>query len=990
MPQVIPAALALAGASTAVVAIASIVLTVGMMVYGKAQQRKAARRQREAYNAALQDRTVTRIATESPYVYVFGRARVGSSIVAMLTSGDRDQYQHLVCVHAAHECDAIEEVYVNGKPLGALDANGSPVSGDFTKTTTGHATEHRTGGTFEIEHTPSATPRIYRLGSFQGAEDGYEEISISYSIAGRTVTTDSIYDGRSVTVQYQYADVTSSVRVKKHLGMPNEPADASLIAEVPSKWTSAHVLRGFCYTVVRVDLNEPEFQGGPPTVEVLMRGARLYDPRTETTAWSQNPALAVNHYLTSEMCGVDADDIPLASVIAAANVCDEVLSSGDARYTINGTVTADEAQSGVLEKMAQAMGGGIVSTTWDMWAGKYVAPVMALEQSDIVGKLAITPGISDADIYNGVRGQFVDAENAYVATDFKPYQNSTYVTADGKEKWTNIDFPFTDSLQRVHNLSRIYTEDQRNGYTVVADFSLKAWKLRIGDRVTLSSPFFGWDAKVFRVTDKKFSPTSPVELALKEDAESIWDEADAVVVDATPNTNLPSPFAIDPLESITCTSGTDALLRMQDGTILSRILVTWPQATSQAVFNSGVIEIEWLRSDSDVWLKTSVTGSETQVFLSDVEDLRTYTVRARTVNSYLNVKSDWIYTEYQVIGKTEPPPDITDLSISGGLLSWTPAAALDLKGYVFRFHYGNNQDWGSAAPLHEGVIVSSPFDLVTRPGGLVTIMGKAIDTSGNYSTSAGVIIMNLGEPPIANVVEEFDFHADGFPGALENCTIVAGDLVADETDSAYGTDDQSFYGPDNDPAYSLSSYARMVYTTGDVPILSALAGSVMTLAHDTEGTDLVIEYRLAGPGSVYGTESDSAYGPDDDSFYGAPGVWIPWPGQIVATNDVYQFRVTIGAGPTRGRISALSLIIDAPDIVEYLEDVVVDAAGTIVPFTKDFTVIKTVTATLQANASGAETIEVDKTNNLAPVLKAYDALHTAVSGATADIIVKGY
>lgn len=128
----------------------------------------------------------------------------------------------------------------------------------------------------------------------------------------------------------------------------------------------------------------------------------------------------------------------------------------------------------------------------------------------------------------------------------------------------------------------------------------------------------------------------------------------------------------------------------------------------------------------------------------------------------------------------------------------------------------------------------------------------------------------------------------------------------------------------------------------------------------------------------------------DDSFFGPPGPWVAWPGQIAAANDVYQFRVKLGAGPVQGEILGLKVVIDAPDVVEYLEDIVISAAGTPIPYTKNFQAIKTVTATLQANGSGAVTVEVDKSNPLAPVLRAYNSSHVAVSGATADVILKGY
>ena len=110
---------------------ATVILSTGMAVYGSAQARRAARDAQTARSAAMQDRMATRIAAESPHRYIYGRARVGSDIVAMFTSGDKDQFKHIVCVLAAHECDAVEEVYINNVALGLLTSDGDVISGRY-------------------------------------------------------------------------------------------------------------------------------------------------------------------------------------------------------------------------------------------------------------------------------------------------------------------------------------------------------------------------------------------------------------------------------------------------------------------------------------------------------------------------------------------------------------------------------------------------------------------------------------------------------------------------------------------------------------------------------------------------------------------------------------------------------------------------------------------------------------------------------------------
>ncbi|SCX40498.1 hypothetical protein [Nitrosospira sp. Nsp1] len=989
MPPVIFAAAAWFAAATAfeiaVMAI-SVSLTIGTTVFGAVQQqaaakkaKRAAARAREDFLNSLQERTVTRIATYAPHRYIYGRDKVGSDVVEVLISGANDEYKHLICIHAAHECDAIEEVYVDGKALGPLDDEGFVTEGDyFISVRTENVSETFATSPFTMSHTPSSAVRVIASGRIMSA--GGQPLAypprggeVSFTRVGNTLTVTSApaspvpgtwLQVTGYTVTYQHQINSSQVRVRKHLGIPGDPADASLLAECGEKWKATATLTGFCYTVIRLDLRQPAFQGGLPNVEVLVRGKKLYDPRTGLTVWSENPPLCIYDYLTSEICGVPASDLPVAHYITAANACDEEQSFGKL-YTCNGAVTADEDQAKILEAMADSMAGGIVAMTWEIFAGKYIAPIAALQQTDIVGALAVTPGISDADIINGTRGQFVSAENDYVPTDYAPYQNSAYLAADGREKWGDITYPFTNTTQRVHNLARIETEDQRNGFTVKAEFSLKAWDLRIGDRVTLTSAFLGQTDKVYRISDKKYAPDSAIELTLKEDAASIWDVADTITLDDTPNTNLPNPFHIAPLGYVTLDSGTGALITQQDGTIVSRIKATWEAATGD-VASSGFIEIEWQDQRDIAWRKTSTTGSETSTYLSPVEDSAWYVVRARAVNPYLNVRSDWTYGDlHKVVGKSEPPGDITDLAIDGSILSWTVVTDLDLDGYIFRFHYGANTDWGTAAPLHKGVATSSPFDLITLPYGAVTILGKALDTSGNESLNAALIFTNLGDAPVANVVASTAFEPT-FAGTLENCTVIGGELVADSTSSFYGDPAALFYGPPDDPVYKADSYAKMIYTTNAVTVSSVLAGSAITLSLTTQGNNLIAEYKA-------GT-----------------GAWLPWPGQITAQADNYQFRVTVGYGATQGKIIYMAMVIDAPDIEERISDLTVSSSGTAIPYSKDFTAIQVINVTLQENGSGGVSAKTDKTLPLAPSIKVYNSAGAAVSGAKVDIILQGY
>ncbi len=732
----------------------------------EAKRREALR----ARNDAMQDRNATRVATDAPHRTVYGRARVGSDIVAIFSSGARDEFKHLVCVHAAHECDGIEEVYVAGKALGALDANGDVTTGDYLSLSTISVDgETHTGASFNLAHTPVAGS--VRVSYDDGTGNGAQSAGFTHTGAAVTVTAPS---GYTWYCHYDYQIGTSRVRVKKHLGTPADTADASLLSEVPTKWTSTAVLRGFCYTVVRLDLNQAEFQGGVPPVEVLLRGKKLYDPRDASTIWGQNPALAIHDYLTGPMCGVDAADLPAADFIAAANVCDEDIGGGTKRYTCNGDVKSGQDPRRTLESLAGCMAGHVVGTTWQVAAGKYVAPVMALDQSDIVGALSVIGGAPDADLSNGVRGQYIGAENGYVLTDFKPFQNAAYLAADRRELWSDINFPFTDSVQRAHNLARIYTEDQRNGFTLIGTFSLKTWALKVGQRVAFTSALLGQSAKIYRLTNKRYGPDQAVELTLKEDAASIWDLADAVAADSTPNTNLPNPWAVglcgnvQMAESLYETTGSAG--------VKAKATLSWDAPQNSTILD---YEVEYKKYTSGAWQELINVSATHYDFLDIAPGTYDFRVKARNImgaiGEYTAIKTFVVY------GLTTVPGNVAGFHCVsfGGLVlaTWTQTADLDVKiGGKVQIRWS---PLASGATFSAGVVVQEiPGDAVNAflPLATGTYMAKFVDSTNNFSAAEAAFAVTESLVTGWTTVATSAQHP-GYAGTKTNCVLSGNNLI---------------------------------------------------------------------------------------------------------------------------------------------------------------------------------------------------------------------
>lgn len=224
------------------------------------------------------------------------------------------------------------------------------------------------------------------------------------------------------------------VRIKKHLGASTQVADADLVSDSNSHWTSTHRLRGVCYLVVRLKWDTDAYPAGLPNISAVVQGRKVYDPRESshdsadpsTWAYADNVALCAADYLHDSTfgLGVPWSAIDEDALIAAANVCDEdvTLAAGGTvdRYRANGVFTVDTAPESTLNHLADAMAGWIVWTAgqWTISAGTYTAPTITLDESHLVGPMSVQTKASRRDNANGVRGVFSSEDHDYQPTSF--------------------------------------------------------------------------------------------------------------------------------------------------------------------------------------------------------------------------------------------------------------------------------------------------------------------------------------------------------------------------------------------------------------------------------------------------------------------------------------------------------------------------------------------------------------------------------------------
>ena len=259
--------------------------------------------------------------------------------------------------------------------------------------------------------------------------------------------------------------------IYKKLGSDTQTVETNLQTATSGltngQWTSNHRLRGIAYLYVQLTWNEEIWVGGIPNVSAMVKGKRVYDPRTATTVYSANAALCLRDYLTDTRLGMamDASEMDDTAFTAAANICDEQVqilpaspTTNENRYEANGVLFTSASPDENIGKLLSAMGGLIAYSGGKIvpYAGGYRIPTVTLSEGDFAGAVQIQTKTSARDRVNAVKGVFVSAKSEWQPTDFPPLVSSTYYAEDGNIRYyRDVVLPFTTSSSCAQRLARI-------------------------------------------------------------------------------------------------------------------------------------------------------------------------------------------------------------------------------------------------------------------------------------------------------------------------------------------------------------------------------------------------------------------------------------------------------------------------------------------------------------------------------------------------------
>jgi hypothetical protein len=640
--------------------------------YGNHQRRKQQRQARDAFNASVQDRLVMVATAQAARSRVYGRVRNVDGVLFKQTHGANKEFYSLVIAVAGHEVDAIEEVWFNDAAV-TLDGSGNVTSAPYFSSARLSATAALTvsggAGSVVLPHTPAAGTPVVAVFTTNPGTDSAVDTTITGTLVGSTFSVSGAPIDGAWVVQYQHDTSESKARVRMYTGAPGQNLYPDLQALVGSAVQPSDRFEGIACLLVTLRYDQDAFPSGVPSITAVLRGARVFDPRTSTTAWTQNPALIARDWsLYANGGGCVTAEINEPSFAAAANACDVstsfALPSGgpvvlplyQCGIVIPLDSNPDEALSEVCESMAGQWGwaGGRLAVR----AGVYRAPVASITEDWVTGAEAIQvqPGASTGEALNVMRPTYADAAQGYVQTPGPEVRADSYVAADGRELVSEVQLGGVTRAVHAQHVCGVLLREAREGLTVTLPCNLRAYALELFDVVSLSLPRFGWAGKLFEVTGWRFSITGGVLLTLRETAAAIYTpDAAFDLINTSPNTGLPRPEQVPALTGLAATSGSVAQL---DGSSLARVRVGWGAVASEAVRQSGRIEVQMAEVAGGLpagdWpIVVQVAGNATAADVYGARIGILHAVRARPVNT-LGMRGGWRQILHTVSGRRAP------------------------------------------------------------------------------------------------------------------------------------------------------------------------------------------------------------------------------------------------------------------------------------------------------------------------------------------------
>ena len=887
-----------------------------------------------------------------PIPVIYGRRRVGGTRVFIEVSGSSNEYLHLVLVLSEGPVTAIDNVYLDdvlstdAKFTGLLNVTkhlGTPgeaadaaLTADVPKWTSDCKLSNCAYLYVKLKYDRNAfsgLPTItadVRGRTLYDPRDGQTRYSnnpalvirdyLSNTIYGRGIATSAI-DDTSISAAANACDVRITAPSFSDIFTVSTTTEALTFSQP-----------------IPIDTGDGVKVSSTATVpSPLVAGTTYYAIKVTDTSYQLATTMANAFAGTAiDLTSAGSGQHTLAQVNYAAYACDGTIDTNQTAYdNVRALLTACR---GML-----VFSGGKYRLVLDVAT---TASSFGFTESNITGSWVISQAGKRAK-YNRVTAGFYNPAKKWQPDLAMIESTALRATDNGLILEAKIDLPFTANSYRAQNIGQLTLNQSRYGLVVKFSAFQEGLRCEVGDVVPITHTTPGWSAKLFRIMQIEIKDNDEVYVVAHEYSASVYTQAVLSPAAVIAQSNLPDPFSVPAVSGLTLASGTTELLRLSDGSVISRIRVGWT-APTEVYAQKGQVEVQTQATTDLGWSPVDIVAAELGVaWVSPVQDGASYNVRIRAINS-IGVRGAWSQGTVQVVGKTAPPSDVPWLRLDGERLTWGPVTDIDLAGYRVRWQPGGSRSWSDALELHTGLLAVSPWDLVTIPYGAGQILIKAVDTTGNESLNVTTIACNLGDAPVENVFASY--------------TLNTTPVVAPDSSRMWSNDTAQLWT--NTTAVFLVPQYQAIFWTGSVTFTES--GS-LTIAATVSGYAWKITWKKS---------SDVAY--------------VPFPGRAWAdAGTTYQFRIDVDQSNLQGLIGSVVAQIDVPDKTIRLPDVQIATSGSRLSIGTGWRNVVIVSLTLHSDGGSATTARVVDKSTSGPLIQCFNASGAATAG-TVDAYVQGY
>jgi hypothetical protein len=486
-----------AAATAAAFITANIIVTVAIN-YGLTRISQALAGKPKQSTAGAVSREVTVKGTVEPMQMIYGEVRTGGFIAFHGASGDNNRFLHFVIAVAAHQCEAITDVWLDGRHIPAAD-----IAGDGTVST---ASFQDNGSRLVIR-------------KFLGPK-----AQLADSVLISAFPTEWSSNHRGAGLAYVHFRLDHSEKA--------HPTGA------PSSFFM--LTKGRRLYDPRLDSTN----GGSGS-------HRANDART--WAWSRNATLARRDYITGGSRWYDVatpekrlgfgevdSRIDDAFTIASANIDAEAVAIPDGaggsttqeRYTCDVQLSCGDTFLENLRILESANVGttSYVNGKYRIYTGAYDTPTVTINEDDIVGPMTVSTHPVGEDNYNFVTGTFYDELRDWQLCPFPSATNSSYEAEDRGQKVRSIELHATRSSYRAQRIAILHLAKSRLKTTVRFEMlSPKATAIAQNATFFQNCAEFGFTNQVMRCLDWEFQPNGFIAMTARIESSAVY--ADPAVVD---------------------------------------------------------------------------------------------------------------------------------------------------------------------------------------------------------------------------------------------------------------------------------------------------------------------------------------------------------------------------------------------------------------------------------------------------------------------------